>query len=63
MPLVGFEVFGSVVADQPGEASQHCSDDEFDYSDHSWFLYSGSVTNLWLHDVNVSKSNRYKVAE
>ena len=34
MALVGFEVFGGVAADQPGETCQDCSEDKFDYSDH-----------------------------
>jgi hypothetical protein len=38
VPLVGFEVFGSVVAYQPGEPGQHRSENEFDYSKHGYFL-------------------------
>jgi len=34
MPLIGFEVFGGVIANQPGEPGEDCSENKFDYSDH-----------------------------
>ena len=46
MPLVGSEVFGGVAADQPGETGEDGSKDNFDYSDHEWLLWFGSVTIL-----------------